>query len=192
MNRHPDPNPDDPTSLHARRAVAGERASLSWIVERFTAPLLALAHHRAAAALRETHDPEDLVADVWATTLPRLGDLVPREGRLTPVLMKFLSTTLLGPNAEPLPESRLPDPTLGIVTRAARSEARRRLADALAALDEKDREILFLRGLEQNANATVGMLLGLAPSAVSMRYSRALEKLRAFLPESVFDELGGD
>ena len=38
---------------------------------------------------------EDLVQEVWAVALPRLKDLVPRDDRLTPVLVRFLSQTLL-------------------------------------------------------------------------------------------------
>jgi RNA polymerase sigma factor (sigma-70 family) len=204
----------DLTSIHVRRAEAGDRASLEWVIERFTPALIAQARFRLRPALRALYDPEDVVADVWAVALPRLQDLVPQKGRLTPVLMKFLSTTLLNrlndlarkqisrarahPGAglpalrdlEPL--SRLPDETSGVVTRAAQSEAREKLAEALNQLEEKDREIIILRGIEQNANSTVAVLLDLAPNAVSMRYTRALERLRALLPGSFFDDLPAD
>ena len=47
----------------------------------------------------------------------------------------------------------------------------------------------MLRGIEQQSNTTVALLLDLTPAGVSMRYARALERLRARLPGSVFDEL---
>jgi DNA-directed RNA polymerase specialized sigma24 family protein len=56
-------------------------------------------------------------------------------------------------------------------------------------LEPKDREILLLRGVEQQPTGTVAMLLGLTPQAVSMRHKRALDNLRSRLPGSVFDEI---
>ena len=50
--------------------------------------------------------------------------------------------------------------------------------DALEELDEKDREVLLLRGIEQQSNNTTATILGLTPSAATMRYKRALERLR--------------
>lgn len=203
--------PDDPTTIQVRKAGAGDAAGREWIIERFTPVLVAQARHRLRPSLRARVDPEDVVADTWAVALPRLSDLEPRKGRLTPVLLKFLATTMLnrlndlgrkelgrarahpggggGAAPPPEPQSRLPDETAGVVTRAARNETRERLCAALDGLEEKDREVIVLKAIEQNATATVATLLGLTPSAVCMRYARALARLRALLPGSVFDEL---
>jgi RNA polymerase sigma factor (sigma-70 family) len=56
-------------------------------------------------------------------------------------------------------------------------------------LNQNDREIVILRGVEQLPNQTVATILDLTPQAVAMRYRRALERLRDRLPGSVFDEL---
>ena len=85
----------DLTSFHVERAEAGDGVSLEWVVRRFSAVLLAQARYRIGTRLRAIVEPEDLVSEVWAVTLPRLGELGSREGRKTPVLLKFLTTTLL-------------------------------------------------------------------------------------------------
>jgi RNA polymerase sigma-70 factor (ECF subfamily) len=61
----------------------------------------------------------------------------------------------------------------------------RRLNDALAQLDDDDREIILMRHHEQLSNQDVAAGLGLTEAAASMRYLRALRKLRGVLvPES--------
>ena len=87
--------PDAVTTIHVQRAKHGDEASLDWVVRRFTPLLLAQARYRLGASLRTHYDPEDLVSEVWAIALPRLPDLTVRDGRATPVLVKFLATTLL-------------------------------------------------------------------------------------------------
>lgn len=73
---------------------------------------------------------------------------------------------------------------------AIHEELQRRLTGAIAALDDDDREIILLRHREQLANQEVAAALGLSEAAASMRYLRAIRRLRAvLLPESA---PGGD
>lgn len=98
MHQTPNPGPVDRnavTSHHVRLAVRGDHASLEWVVRRFTPPLLAMARYRMGPRLARAAEPEDVVAEVWAIALPRLIGLARRSGRQTPVLFKFLSTTLV-------------------------------------------------------------------------------------------------
>jgi RNA polymerase sigma-70 factor (ECF subfamily) len=64
---------------------------------------------------------------------------------------------------------------------AIRNELERRLHAALAALGEDDREIILMRHFEQLSNQDVAAVLGLSEAAASMRYLRALRRLRAEL-----------
>jgi RNA polymerase sigma factor (sigma-70 family) len=203
------------TTFHVRRAREGDQASLQWLVERLTPVLVAQASFRLGPSLGPYYDPEDPVNDVWAITIPKLQELTEREGRITPVLLRFMTTTItyrtndllkkhVAENAarhrsSPASSSGHPD-TLGnvadsesgVVTGAVRGERRDLVSQALQELDPIDREVLLLRGIEQNSNASVALLLGLAPNSVSMRYLRALKRLRARLPGSVFDEIPGE
>lgn len=76
---------EEPTSIHVRRAHAGERESLAWLITRFSSLLRLQASYRLRGTLRRIYDPDDLVDDVWVAVLPRLGDLEERGGRMTPV-----------------------------------------------------------------------------------------------------------
>ena len=64
---------------------------------------------------------------------------------------------------------------------AIQQELQRRLTDALAELAEDDREVILMRHHEQLSNQEVAAALGLTEAAASMRYLRALRKLRAVL-----------
>jgi len=198
------PEPDDLTTLHVQRARTGDGASLEWIVTRFTPLLLAQARYRLGPTLAAHADPEDVVQDVWATALPRLAGLGLRDGRATPVLLRFLCTTLLhrvnnllrraataAASATPTGAgtSAVPADTPGPRTRAIAHEGARLVLAAIDELGERDRELVVLRGIEQNDVADVASALGLSPNATAQAYRRALARLRERLPDSVFAEL---
>ncbi len=201
------------TTLHVRRAMAGDMNSLGWIVRRLSPLLLAQARYRLSGRLASVCDPEDLVADVWAVSLPRLRQLGARDGRHTPVLVRFLSTTLLyrfnnlvqkhiigkppkeapsGDGSEGTdPVGSLSAAETGVVSAAIRDELGGQILQALERLDERDREVVVLRGIEKNSNKEVATVLGELPNTVAVRYKRALERLRKQLPDSVLAELEG-
>ncbi len=79
------------------------------------------------------------------------------------------------------------DQELTPATAAIRHELQRRLDSAIAELGEDDREVILMRHGEQLSNQEVAAALGLSEAAASMRYLRAVRRLRAvLLPE------GGD
>lgn len=195
----------DATSVHVRRAWDGDAASTAWVVERFTPLLLAQARYRIGTRLRHVCDASDLVQDVWAIALPRLADLAGDDGAPTRKLVRFLSTTLLNryrnvlkrhlrsrrgaANGDAAVPEELPAVTSGIVTRVAREERHDRLARALEMLGPAEREIVLLRGIEQASAREAASVLGLAPNTLTVRYRRALARLRSILGASVLDDL---
>jgi RNA polymerase sigma-70 factor, ECF subfamily len=64
---------------------------------------------------------------------------------------------------------------------AIHAELHRRLMTAMDQLDDADRDIILMRHQEQISNQDVAVLLKLSEAAASMRYLRALRKLRAIL-----------
>ena len=62
-----------------------------------------------------------------------------------------------------------------------RDELRQRVRLALAALPERDREVLVLRHLEQLSVAETAQVLGASQGAVKVRHLRALERIRAIM-----------
>jgi RNA polymerase sigma factor (sigma-70 family) len=196
----------DQTTLRVREAAAGESAGLEWLVARFSALLTLQVRHRLGPELRRIYDPEDIVQEVWAIALRRLEELQPREGRMTPVVLRFLSTTALhlvsnllrkhirhsaqdGAKEIGAAFSQLPAPTSVAIGRALRAEREESLHQAIEELDELDRQIVILRGIEQNSVQDVGIILVIKPNTVTVRYRRALDKLREKLPDSVFGEM---
>jgi len=202
---------DGLTSYHIRRAGAGDEASLAWIVARFTPFLRTQADYRLRGPLRRFCEPADVVDEVWAAVLPRLADIRSRNEHWTPVLLRFLSTTLLHKVNHLLTQyarstkiaggssrsavsgrgvlERLPDKVTSVLTHAMRDEACKLLRDAIERLEPHEREILVLRGIEQLPHAEIASFLGEAVGAVTMCYHRTLEKLRASLAGSILDEL---
>lgn len=187
-----------------RQARAGDSKSIAWLVGRFALLLKEQAKYRLRDLPPGIYDPEDLVQDAWLAALPRLPGLPSRDQRYTPVLMRFLSTALLNRSntllqkhlqGKPLRESlsdvgsQLVDHATQALSRTLRSEASEALTKVLDELPVLDREIVVLRGIEQNRNETVAKLLELKPNTVAVRYRRALERLRRRLTGSVFDEL---
>lgn len=189
-----------------RRARRGDAESLAYVVERLTPLLLVQARLRLGPRLAREVEAEDVVQDVWAIGLQGLEGLRMETDRETPVLLRFLSTTLLyrvndllrrhlrrsgpGDGDPPRPSvGALPAETLGVVTRAVRDEASAEVRAAIEGLGEPERELLVLRGIEQRTNAEVAERLGLTPNAASLRYGRALRKLRERLPGTVLEEL---
>lgn len=73
------------------------------------------------------------------------------------------------------------DPELTPASAAMQHELARRLEMAVAAMDEDDREVILMRHFEQLSNQEVAASLDLTEAAASMRYLRAVRKLRSLL-----------
>lgn len=66
---------------------------------------------------------------------------------------------------------------------AMRSERANQLEEAVRSLSSNDSEILTLRHFEQLANHEIAEVLGISPKAASIRYVRALARLKAAIAE---------
>lgn len=193
------------TTMQLARAVDGDAASLEWVVQHLSPALRAFASYRIGSVLSKHVDPDDLVHDAWLAALPKLHELIGDDDRRrTPVLLKYLSQTIVfriqalvraharrrgATGLPPVSASGVPAEISGAVTRAVRREVRDEVQRQLELLDDKDREVLLLRGIEQLSAKATATLLGIGVEAAHKRYQRALERLRTRLPDSVFCEL---
>ena len=207
----PPDNGDQLTTYHVRKARDGDAPSLEWLVNRFAPLLLANARYRLGKALSQIYDPEDIVNDVWAVALPKLSDLPSRNNRYTPVVMKYLSTTLIyrinnlvekhikgkpkkqvgsgGDESEGgSPLDNISADATGVFTVTMRRDTRDEILSALNGLDERDRELILLRGVEGQSYKEIAVLLGGDPKHLAVGYQRALKKLRDLLPGSIFQD----
>jgi RNA polymerase sigma-70 factor (ECF subfamily) len=85
---------------------------------------------------------------------------------------------------------QLCDPELTPAAAATMQELQRRFQAALETMEDHDREIVLMRHFEQLSNQDAARTLGLTEPAASMRYLRAIRKLRKLLAEPS-DEDGG-
>jgi RNA polymerase sigma-70 factor, ECF subfamily len=67
---------------------------------------------------------------------------------------------------------------------AMREETCDRLDRALQSMDTIDREVLALRHFEELTNSETAEVLGIQQKAASIRYVRALKRLKAILADS--------
>ncbi len=80
--------------------------------------------------------------------------------------------------------AQLCDPERTPAAEATMRELARRFEAALETLEDNDREVVIMRHFEQLSNQEVAQALGLSQPAASMRYLRALRRLRELLGEN--------
>lgn len=78
---------------------------------------------------------------------------------------------------------QLQDQQLTPAAAATQHELVKRFQAAVELLDEPDREVILMRHFEQLSNQEVAQSLGLSGAAASMRYLRAMRRLRDLLAE---------
>jgi RNA polymerase sigma-70 factor (ECF subfamily) len=77
--------------------------------------------------------------------------------------------------------AQLCDPAITPAAAATMQELARRFEAAIDELEDRDREVLMMRHFEHLTNQDVAQSLGLTEPAASMRYLRALRRLRTLL-----------
>lgn len=193
---------DDRTTQLLRNGLAGDREGYSAFVARITPLLIAVARRYAGALATRGIGPEDIVQDAWLQSLPHLHRLQPVGGRITPVVVKYLSVAVRRRSrdlliavahgrTQPLQPviAGLTDESVGIVTRVILAEQRSAVLTAIESLDPIDRNALVLLSIEQLPLDEAAAILGIGKDAAKQRHHRARQRLLALLPSSVFEEL---
>ncbi len=80
-------------------------------------------------------------------------------------------------------EAQLRDGALTPAAAATMRELQQHFQEAIQQLGEQDREIVLMRHFEQLSNQETAQALGLSEPAASMRYLRAMRRLRELLAE---------
>lgn len=170
--------------------------------------LSALAAKRLAPVLRKRLGPDDVLSETYLNAAKRLNYFAARDD--VPAYFKWrtiLLQTMAGIERRHLKTRRrdafrerdggsvppdgedaarleeLPADITSPASRADRNERHALLRRALAALPENDRAVLVLRHFDGLGNAECAAALGLSEKAASIRYVRALERLRRKLSE---------
>ncbi len=198
---------DDPL---VRLAAAGDTAAMNDLFERHRERLKKMIRMRMNPRLQGRVDDSDVLQDAYLEAVGRITEyLADPQAPFFLWLRKITGQKLidvhrrhLGAQARdvrlevrhlraPLPLASsvsLAAQLLGRLTTpteaAVRAENRRLLQDALARMDEMDREILSLRHHEDLSNQEAAQELGIEESAASKRFIRALQRLQKLLGEA--------
>lgn len=208
-----------PNNENTRRlldeAQNGESAAVERLLGEFREPLRQVVHLRLDPALARRVDASDIVQDVMLEANQRLKDYLKNPAMPFHLWLRHLAQDRIidthrrhrlaqrrsidREQAIQAPAwadqssvqlvSQLVDAEKTPASAAIQQELQRRLNDALTQLNEDDREIILMRHHEQLSNQDVAASLKLTEAAASMRYLRALRKLRGVLvPESTSEE----
>ena len=170
--------------------------------------LISLAEKRLNPILLKRLSVEDVLSETYANAAKRLGyfaahDDVPVYYKLRTILLQTIadivrrnlqaeardayreveSAKCKGESEEASPFDSLAADVTSPVSRVDRSERHALLRGAIAALAENDRAIIELRHFDGMGNSECAAALGLTEKAASIRYVRALERLRQKLVE---------
>ena len=105
---------------------------------------------------------------------------VDREQQLAPPRGYDQSSVHLG--------SLLGDDQLTPAAAAVQQELAQRVEEAIAQLEERDCEIIVMRHYEHLSNQEIGEVLNLTEPAASMRYLRAIRRLKKLMTEQLPDD----
>jgi RNA polymerase sigma-70 factor (ECF subfamily) len=194
----------DPLLAEARR---GDAEAIERLLTVHREPLRRLIGLRLDPALAARLDASDIVQDVLLEAHRRLQDYLKNPTMPFRLWLRHIAKdhiidahrrhrqaqrrsldreqpivpAVLGDHSSYELAGQLVDPERTPASEAIRREMQRRLDAAIAHLDEDDREIILLRHREQLSNQDVARELGLSEAAASMRYLRAVRRLRAVL-----------
>lgn len=189
------------------QAKQGDAAAVDRLLARHREPIRRLIDLRLDPAIVQRVDASDVVQDVLLEASKRLKDYLKNPAMPFHLWLRHIAKDHIidahrrhhqaqkrGVNREqPLARpgwmdqsslelaGQLIDPERTPASAALQEELQRRLHDALAGLDEDDRDILLMRHFEQLSNQDVASALGLTEAAASMRYLRAIRRLRDVL-----------
>jgi len=176
----------------------GEMAALAQMYEEYRPRLLTMLQQRVDPTLAVRLDADDLLGEVYLEARRRWPKFRQRSDLPGYVWLYGIARDCLieawrkqhracrSPQREmPWPERSSVQLGLGLVqaqsgasTAADRDDLSRRMHDALKRLRDSDREILWMRHFDELSFADAGAVLGTSENTATVRYVRALRRLR--------------
>ncbi len=189
------------------RAKQGEVGAVERLLETHREPLRRMVGLRLDPALAGRVDASDIVQDVMLEVSQRLAEYLRDPGMPFHLWVRHIAKDHMIDahrrhrlaqrrsldREQPIVPAALADRSslelagqfldreLTPATAAVRHELQRRMQQAVAELDEDDREIILMRHYEQLSNQEVAAAVGLSEAAASMRHLRAVRRLREAL-----------
>lgn len=194
----------EPALELVQRAQRGDEQALADLFRSFEPRLLRMVELRLDSRLRRRMDPADVVQDAWVEVVRRFDEWGRQEKIPLNVWVRLITGQALAAaqrrhlaahmrdafrdatqHRPQVSGSTMADAFMDSATSpsqaVAREELRQRVHDAIESLDEMDREIVAMRHFEGLSNEETAHELDIEPSAASMRFLRALMRLRPAL-----------
>jgi RNA polymerase sigma-70 factor (ECF subfamily) len=201
--------PADHSEPLLRRLKSGDEAALAEFFSLFRDRLVRMIRVRTDPRLLGRIDPEDVLQDAYVEAAKRIHHFSKMECGSPYVWLRAIVTqTLINLHRQHLgvkardagrevsihehwsaqttsaSMARLLIANLTSPSRAAvRAELAERLTVAVENMDENDREVLVLRHFEELTNSETAEVLGIEQKAASIRYVRAVRRLKQVLSE---------
>ena len=185
----------------------GDMAALGKLLEEHRPRLVAMVRRRIDPSLAKRVDPEEIVSEAYFTAQRRHAEL--KEDRALapyPWLYRIVVDCLIEVYRRetrdkrdlhrdlPLNNGSSADVAASLIhsgtspsQAAARQEMAERMQKTLDLLSRRDRDILCMRHYDQLSHRDAAEVLGISESAATLRYVRALERLR-----KLWEHLYGD
>lgn len=201
---------DEPLDEEAplvNRIIRGDRGALAELFTLYRPRLWRMVNFRLDPRLRGRVDPDDILQDAWVNAVARINNFLTDASRSCFIWFRMIvQQTLIdvhrrhlgadkrsaarerslsyGSNADSTSTSlafhlqaRLTSPSSAV----ARAELAGQLDTVLKGMSEIDREVLALRHFEHLTNAETALVLDMSEQAASVRYVRALQRLKKVL-----------
>ncbi|MCA9122838.1 MAG: sigma-70 family RNA polymerase sigma factor [Planctomycetaceae bacterium] len=189
---------------------AGNDDAVNQLIERHRGAVLRMVQMRLDQKIRRRVDVSDVVQDVMIDVTRRLHDYIANPAMPFHLWLRHIAKDriidahrrhrgsqkrsvdrehgLAVPGAEDHSTmdlaAHLCDGELTPAAAATQREMAKRVEAAITELGEQDGEIIIMRHYEQLSNQEVALALGLSEPAASMRYLRAVRRLREMLTGS--------
>jgi RNA polymerase sigma-70 factor, ECF subfamily len=172
------------------RACQGDKDAQDMVFREYVAPLSRFARGRLPAHARGMTDTQDVVQDVFTNTARNLSRIDVRvDGALLSYLRRAVRHRIVDeirraarrPAADAIPEE-CPAPDLSPLERAIRAQNERRVREALAELNPRDRLVVVLRLRHHLSYEEIGARIGTpTPNAARVAVRRAVIRLTEVL-----------
>jgi len=195
------------------RAKAGDGAAVNRLMERFREGVHRVVRMRLDQKIQGRIDVSDIVQEVFVEANRRLQDYLKNPSMPFHLWLRHIARDRIidahrrhrvsakrsvdrerplvargGVDRSTLEfAAQLCDQQLTPAAAATRRELARRVEHAITQLADQDAEIIFMRHYEQLSNQEVALTLQITEPAASMRYLRAVRRLRAALLDDSSD-----
>ncbi len=190
----------EPTEDDLERELrAGDDTCMAPLIERYRERLARMVHFRLDPRLVGRLDAEDVLQEVWIEAGKRLQAFRDDDKPFLVWIRLITQQTMIDLHRKHLGAKmrsagrEVGAPASGTLSgffvahvtspsgAVMREELREKIEQALASMDEIDREVLLLRHFEELSNKEAATVLGIQENAASNRYVRALGRLKGYL-----------